>query len=38
VQRLANWHGCPNVQVQAGEPPEFAAALQAEPDAQGVEQ
>lgn len=38
VQRLANWHSCPNVQVQAGEPPEFAAALQAELDGQGVAQ
>jgi uncharacterized protein YcaQ len=38
VQRLANWHGCPNVQVQASEPPDFAATLQAELDAQGVEQ
>jgi len=38
VQRLANWHGCPHVQVQASEPPEFAATLQAELDAQGVEQ
>jgi len=38
VQRLANWHGCPQVQVQASEPPEFAAILQAEFDANGVEQ
>lgn len=38
VQRLANWHACPHVQVQASEPPGFAAALQAELDAQGVEQ
>ena len=38
VQRLANWHGCPQVQVLASEPPEFAATLQAELDAQGVEQ
>jgi uncharacterized protein YcaQ len=38
VQRLANWHGCPQVQVNAAEPPEFAAALQAELDGQGVEQ
>lgn len=38
VQRLANWHGCPQVQVQASEPPGFAAALQAELDGLGVEQ
>lgn len=38
LQRLANWHDCPNVQVQASAPPEFAAALQGELDAQGVEQ
>ena len=38
LQRLANWHVCPRVQVQASDPPLFAAALQAELDAQGVEQ
>jgi uncharacterized protein YcaQ len=38
VQRLANWHGCPQVQVQACEPAAFGAALQAEFDAQGIEQ
>jgi hypothetical protein len=38
VQRLANWHGCPLVQVQACEPAAFGAALQAEFDAQGIEQ
>ncbi len=38
LQRLANWHACPRVQVQASDPPLFAAALQAELDAQGVEQ
>ena len=38
AQRLANWHGCPQVLVQASEPPGLAAVLQAELDAQGVEQ
>ncbi|MTW11198.1 hypothetical protein GM658_11360 [Pseudoduganella eburnea] len=38
VQRLATWHGCPHVQVQASEPPGFAATLQAELDGQGVGQ
>ena len=38
VQRLANWHGCPQVQVQASEPADFAATLQAELDGEGVEQ
>ncbi len=38
VQRLANWHGCPLVQMQACEPAAFGAALRAEFDAQGVAQ
>jgi uncharacterized protein YcaQ len=38
VQRLANWHGCPQVQVQASEPAAFAATLQAELNGSGVEQ
>lgn len=38
IQRLANWHGCPQVQAAASEPPGFAATLQAVLDEQGVEQ
>lgn len=38
IQRLANWHGCPQVRVAASEPPGFAATLQAEMDGQGVTQ
>jgi len=34
--RLANWHGCPQVQVAGSEPAGFAAALQTELDEQGV--
>ena len=37
LQRLANWHGCPQVVLQACEPARFGAALMAELDPQGVE-
>lgn len=36
LQRLAGWHGCPQVLAAASEPPGLAAALQAQLDAQGV--
>jgi uncharacterized protein YcaQ len=29
IRRCANWHGCPQVQAGASEPPEFGAMLQA---------
>jgi uncharacterized protein len=37
LQRLANWHGCPQVVLQACQPAGFGAALLAELDPQGVE-
>ena len=37
LQRLANWHGCPQVRVLRSEPPEVAAMLQAALENQGVE-
>ncbi|MCE3263689.1 MAG: hypothetical protein K0R43_2768 [Pseudoduganella sp.] len=36
LQRLAGWHGCGQVQAAASEPPDFAATLQAQFEAQGV--
>ena len=38
IGRLAGWHGCPQVQVAASEPPGFAATLQAGLDRAGAEQ
>jgi uncharacterized protein YcaQ len=37
LQRCANWHGCPLVQVAATVPQDFAALLQAALDAQNAE-
>jgi len=38
LQRLANWHECPQVQVARSEPAPFAELLQAALDGQAVEQ
>jgi uncharacterized protein YcaQ len=38
LQRLAGWHGCPQVQVARSEPDDFAQMLQAVLDAQAVEE
>jgi len=38
LQKLAGWHGCPQVQVAQSEPEDFAGMLQSVLDAQAVEE
>ena len=38
MQRLANWHGCPRIEVARSDPEDFAAILQSVLDAQAVQE